>query len=101
MTLVTSYPQMHFHIHSSNDQAHVMSVVSLQVLLKNSKRVDLDAVSIELTTEDFSFASIDAFVRSRFGIEATEKLIFSREGRNSGGECLNLSLCLFIFLGYH
>jgi len=61
-----------------------MTTISLQILLKSSKRVDLDAASIELTTEDFTFASIDAFVRSRFGIAATEKLIFSREGRGAG-----------------
>lgn len=70
-----------------------MSVVSLQVLLKNSKSVDLDAASIELTAEDFSFESIDAFVRSRFGIEATEKLIFCREGRSSGGKIISLNVC--------
>lgn len=47
-------------------------------------------LKVEFYTDDFQFADLDAWVRTRFGLDATSKLRYLRKGLETGQE-----LCYF------
>lgn len=47
-------------------------------------------LKVEFYTDDFQFADLDAWVRTRFGLDVTSKLRYLRKGLETGQE-----LCYF------